>query len=111
MENVKCKMSGGRDARRKNASAHIMPGYNEPPYSEIFQSQDADWGEDEGRGFYERSDNCGETIESLLMNGFYALKGIDIPDGRVKGYPPKPRHSFDTVFREVGISNVEVNQL
>jgi len=27
------------------------------------------------------------------------------------GQGDKPRHSFDTVFREVGISNVEVNQL
>ena len=99
-------MSGGRDARRKNASAHIMPGYNKPPYREIFQSQDADWGEDEGRGFYERSDNCGETIESLLMNGFYALKGIEIPDGRVMGYPDKPANTFDIHYRQVGASDI-----
>ena len=93
-------------SRRKNNPELLMVGWGEPACCEIFSDQDRDWGQEDGRSFYEKDDTHGGLIEMLLMNGFNDFNGTDIPSGNVHGYSANPRNSFDKPAIKVGADTV-----
>lgn len=97
-------------SRDKRMQKILMAGWKDEAYREIFENAGNDWGDELGRAFYESSDVHGELVDSLLMNGFDGCGGMDIPCGRVLGFPPEPKNIFDVRMIKVGADFIRGEQ-
>ena len=79
---------------------------NNPVSLETFKPRTDDWGDETGRGFYERSDTIASIIKRLLMHGVVEedkAHGVgDIPDGPVYGLSA----DIQKGLQNVGASNI-----
>ena len=73
-----------------------------------FHNHTEDWGQESGRGFYEKRDTIGSTIKSLLMYGDNDSDGVDIPAGRVRGVNDDIEPSVG--FLAVGVNDINYNE-
>ena len=75
----------GKEGENENWAE--LENKDEPVSQESFETTSCDWGDETGRGFYEKEDSLAMTIRSLLMYGIDDGGGIlgDIPDGQVLG--------------------------
>ena len=77
---------------------------NDPVSFETFKSRTGDWGDETGRGFYERNDTVASVIDRLLMHGVKKqTDGGDIPDDQVYGISKDDQKGF----QNVGASNFD----
>lgn len=75
---------------------------NDPVSFETFRPGTGDWGDETGRGFYERDDTLASVIDRLLMHGIKKLTDVgDIPDNQVYGISKDDQKGF----QNVGASN------
>ena len=75
---------------------------NDPVSFETFRPGTGDWGDETGRGFYERDDTLASVIDRLLMHGIKKLTDVgDIPDNQVYGISKDDQRGF----QNVGASN------
>ena len=91
------------DCLVENGSAVVSDSGNEISAAS-FHNHTEDWGQESGRGFYEKRDTIGSTIKSLLMYGDNDSDGVDIPAGRVRGVN-------DDIVPSVGFLSVGVNDI
>ena len=81
--------------------ANIRLGIRDNPVSlETFRPRTGDWGEETGRGFYERDDTIASIIGQLLMHGIKKQKQNDvgdIPDSQVYGISKDDKKGFQNV--------------
>ena len=81
--------------------ANIRLGIRNNPVSlETFRPRTGDWGEETGRGFYERDDTIASIIGQLLMHGIKKQKQNDvgdIPDSQVYGISKDNQKGFQNV--------------
>ena len=65
----------------------VLSDKDRPLSRSFFKSIVGDWGSEKGRGFYEKSDTLGRTIQQFLMFGVNdGVNAVgDIPDGGVQG--------------------------
>ena len=77
-----------------------------PVSLETFKSQTVDWGDETGRGFYERGDTNASIIRRLLMHGIDEVDKVhdvgDIPDGPVYGLSG----DIQKGLQDVGATNI-----
>ena len=77
-------------------------GGGDPVNGDFFKGRLHDWGDETGRGFYERGDSGARIIQSLLMYGYDSPDAVDIPHGAVKGLRTRARFGNETEDAEVG---------
>ena len=65
-----------------------------------------DWGQEEGRGYYESFDTHASMIQKLLMHG-RDMGGKDIPYAAFEGYSSAARGILDLSYIPVGASNIK----
>ena len=73
---------------------------NNPVSFETFRPRTGDWGDETGRGFYERDDTLASIIGRLLMHGVKKQKQNDvgdIPDSQVYGISKDNQKGFQNV--------------
>ena len=77
---------------------------NDPVSFETFKPGTCDWGEETGRGYYERNDTLASVIGRLLMHGIKKqIDCGDIPDDQVYGISKDDQKGF----QNVGASNFD----
>ena len=82
---------------------------DEPVSRKSFGQTQCDWGNETGRGFYEREDSHAVAIQSLMMYGIDDDSGIlgDIPDGDVWGLPDGAKRAENARFIWVGAQKID----
>ena len=95
------------DCLVENGSAVVSDSGNEISAAS-FHNHTEDWGQESGRGFYEKRDTIGSTIKSLLMYGDNDSDGVDIPAGRVRGVNDDIVPSVG--FLAVGVNDINYNE-
>ena len=91
--------------RRKRDARDMLVDGGLPVNSSVFDDLSHDWGESDGRAFYEASDTHSEIIKRCLMHG-RDTGGVDIPYSRIEGFSATSRHVFDTMKVSIGASNI-----
>lgn len=91
--------------RRKRDARDMLVDGGLPVNSSVFDDLSHDWGESDGRAFYEESDTHSGIIKRCLMHG-RDTGGIDIPYSRIEGFSATSRHVFDTMKVSIGASNI-----
>ena len=94
-----------RQARRSTATPATMGSDPIVAKSDLVDDLVHDWGESDGRAFYELSDTHSEIIKKCLMHG-RDTGGLDIPYSRIEGFSATSSHIFDTMKVSVGASNM-----
>ena len=77
------------------------------PRKDYFSSSVRDWGDAEGRGFYEKKDMYSTILKRCLMNGYDGSNQADIPDGSILSLRNKAKRSADRWQSPIGASTFE----
>ena len=88
-----------------------LEGYANAVESSLFVNSLCDWGEEMGRGFYEKSDRMCDVGRSILMYGVgeRGLSRTDIPSGGVVSLRKRATDSSQTQVSIVGADDIEPN--
>lgn len=77
------------------------------PRRRYFASQERDWGDADGRGFYAVGDMYNVLVRQFLMHGFDRDNQVDIPDGAALSLRKNALSQGDRFMSPIGASSFE----
>ena len=95
--------------RKIRGGVVVLPYAGYHVSKDFFDDKICDWGSESACGFYQRSDNLGIIISSLLMHGTEvpgASEVADLPSGSVLGFGKDVRSVFSTTNVVVGVNGI-----
>ena len=83
-----------------------MSNADEPVDHAFFLFSERDWGEESGRGFYEKSDTRRFVMSKMLMHGFNMGTRADVPNNLVFSIRRKATSPQQTTYPRVGANHI-----
>ena len=92
--------------KRKKRPIVYLSSANDTVDHAFFLFSERDWGEESGRGFYEKSDTRKVIMSKMLLHGFNMGNKADIPNGLVISLKRNAASSQQTVYPHVGADHI-----